>query len=634
MRHLKAASSTAPLLLLFLFIIAAAAATARAQDNGTTNTTTTQTDVMTQQEERPQPTPTAPAKSVVRGRVIYDDTNRPVRRARILLLRSDGSGGMEKSGVTNERGEFQVQDLAAGSYFIMVDSPGIITPISSIELEDGMDERTSIAAVRKEFEEVILSGTNRVDLQIRARRGGVVTGRITYQDGDPVTSAQIIILRKKDNRLMRFVTGFSPYSMLSLRTDDRGVYRIAGLPPGEYVVGASETNTRDDARDEYAMMGLSRSSNFSVSYYQNETSLRQARTVKVEAGQEATEINITLIERAMYTVSGTVVARQSRTPVRAQVTILSKSESVALPFMDAGPSTASDEQGRWSFTNIPDGSYVIKVDPGEQDGEADVTETMQANAEAGSGRTAAAPPTTAPRRPALVPRQQDVTVSGADLSGVVIELGEGGRLQGTIMIEGGKVLPKEGSGVYTISLVPPDPGTGEARHGFVQPDGSFIIDKVPPGEFYVSMQQVGDRLYLKSATVGGTDLLREPVRMGPGTNIENVRITISTELATLQGRVVSASDAKPVRGSVILLVPSDPARWRSSTAYVPAVTAADGTFKVTTAPGSYLVLMVGEGELRSINEAFIKARSGGAKSVTLTAGTTETIELVAPTSKP
>ncbi|HEX8748704.1 MAG TPA: carboxypeptidase regulatory-like domain-containing protein [Pyrinomonadaceae bacterium] len=629
MQYLKVATRAA-LFFIFLFILAAAAST-RAQDTGTANTNTTiQTDVMRQQEERPQPTPAAPAKSEVRGRVIYDDTNRPVRRARILLLKSDGSGGMEKGGVTNERGEFHVKDVPAGSYFIMVDSPGIITPISSIELEDGMDERAAIVAVRKEFEEVSLNGTNRVDVQIRARRGGVITGRITYQDGDPVTSAQIIILRKKDNRMIRFITSFSPYSMLGLRTDDRGVYRIAGLPPGEYVLGASETNTREDSREEYAMMGLTGSSNFSISYYQNQTSLKQATTVKVEAGQEATEINITLVERALYTVSGTVLARQTRTPVRAQVTIQSRSEAVALPFMDAGPSTTTDEQGRWSFTNIPDGTYIIKVDPGEDDTEGEAREAMQANAEPPAARTTTA---TAPRRPALVPRQQDVAVSGADLSGIVIELGEGGRLQGTVMIEGGKI---SGQDSLNISLVPRDPSLGgQVKFGFAQPDGSFTIDKVPPGEFYLSVQHSGDRFYIKSATVGGTDLLREPVRMGAGTNIENVRITLSSEVATLQGRVVSASDAKPVRGSILLLIPSDPARWRSSAAFLPAVTGADGTFKLTAAPGSYLLIILGEGDnLRSINEAFIKARSSSAKSVTLTAGGSETIELVAPASKP
>lgn len=624
MRHLKATSGAA----LFLFIITAATL-AHAQDTATTNTTTTtQTDVTTQEEEeKPQPTPAAPAKSEVRGRVIYDDTNRPVRRARVLLLRSDGGGSMDKGGATNERGEFRVKDVAAGSYFVMVDAPGLITPISSIEFEEGMNERAAVLAIRKEFEEISVNGTNRVDVQIRARRGGAISGRVTYQDGDPATGAQIMILRKKENRLIRFITGFSPYSMMSLRTDDRGVYRIAGLPPGEYVVGASETNTREDQRDEYSMMGMTGSTNFSVSYYQNETSLKQATAVKVEGGQEATEINITLIDRPLYTISGTVVARQTRMPVRAQVTLQSKSEAVTLPFMDSGPSTGTDEQGHWSFTNVPDGSYLVKVDPGSDEAEEVMRDVMRAEEEARAGR-----PITpaAPRKPALVPRQQDVVVSGSDLSGIVIELGEGGRLRGTVLVEGGdRRLYQEG---VNVSLLPRDRSlAGLEKSGYVQQDGSFTIDRIAPGEFYVSLPQLGDKYYVKSITAGGTDLMREPVRIGSGTVVENVRITVSTDVATLQGRVVSAADAKPVRGAMLLLAASDPARWRSSTPFMPVVTAADGTFKVTTAPGSYLLIILGEGEsLRSVNEAFIRAHSGSAKSVTLTAGGSETVELVAP----
>src|SRR5258708_32872176 len=46
--------------------------------------------------------------SVVRGRVVYDDTGRPVRRAKVSLFNTTpgtSKGGLD--GVTNLRGEFQ-----------------------------------------------------------------------------------------------------------------------------------------------------------------------------------------------------------------------------------------------------------------------------------------------------------------------------------------------------------------------------------------------------------------------------------------------------------------------------------------------------------------------------------------------
>jgi hypothetical protein len=630
-RILKTVARTS---LFIIFVSATAATTTRAQNSntGTTNTNTTTTttteepQVPEEQETKTQPAPNAPAKSVVRGRVTYEDTNRPVRRARLMLLQTDGEGRMEKTGVTDEHGEFNIKDVAAGSYIVVIDSPGIVSPFSSVELEEGMNERNALVALRREFSEISVNGMNTVDVQIRAKRGGIVTGRVTYQDGDPAVNAQVVIMRKKGNRMSRFLTGFSPYSMMSLKTDDRGVYRIAGLPPGEYILGASEANTREDVREEYA--AVFGGSNFGVSYYQNETSLQQATPVKLEAGQEAGDINITIIDRATYTISGTVVSRPGRKPVSARLTLQTKSEASTLPFADLGPSVSTDIQGGWEFANIPEGTYVIKVEPATNADEE--MDEAQATTNTTQVRTAATTPSV-PKRPSLVPRQQEVTVSGGDLTGVVIEVSEGGRIRGTVLVEGGDKQLQQG---FNAVLTPRDGSAPLDR--FVYPQtGTFLIDKIPTGEFYLSIQQLSDKFYVKSITAGGTDLMREPVRVAAGASIDNVRIVIGADVATLQGRVTSSSEAKPVRGAVVLLVPSDPARWRSSGSYLPGVTESDGTFKITSAPGSYLLLLLAEGEnLREVNEAFIRARAGSAKAVTLQPNGRETIELAAPTSAP
>jgi hypothetical protein len=417
---------------------------------------------------------------------------------------------------------------------------------------------------------------------------------------------------------------------MALRTDDRGTYRIAGLPPGEYIVGASETNTREDARDEYGMMGMFSNSNMSVSFYQNETSLKQATPVKVEAGQEANDINITIIDRASYTISGTVVAKQGRTPVRAQLSLQSKNDTTALSLFDSGPNAATDEQGRWTFTNIPDGTYVIKVEPASDTEDEDVEAMIRGATTTRDASSIAAATTRPPKKPSLVPRQQEVIVSGADLSGIVIEVSEGARLQGTVVVEGSdKEIPQ----ALNVLLFPRDGSAPIERYGFVRPGGTFTVDKVPAGEFYFSLQELGSKFYLKSITAGGLDLTREPFRIGSGASLDNIRITISSDVATLQGRVVSSRDAKPVRGVVVLLVPSDPALWRFTGSFIPAVTESDGTFRITSAPGSYLVILLSEGEnLRAINEAFVRAHTANAKTVTLSPNGRETVELVAPSS--
>lgn len=626
-------------LLLFISVIATVAVHAQDKEKKPTPTEVpaTQADADEDMDTEepvptPVPTPVVIAKSVVKGRVIYADTNRPVRRARIMLLTTDNrsGGGMERAGATDERGEFRIKDVAAGSYIVMVDAPGIVSPFSSVEIEEGMNERNLLVAIKKEFDEVTVNGTNTVDVQVRARRGGIITGRITYADGDPAIGAQIIILRKKDNRITRFMPGASLFAMIGLRTDDRGVYRIAGLPPGEYILGAAESNTRDDVREEYAMMGgVFGTANFSVTYYQNETSAKQARPIKIEAGQESSEINITLLDRTMYTVSGTVVARQGRTPVRARLTIQSAGEGNAANALEYGPNSDADEQGRWSFSNIPDGTYTIKADPsyGNPYEAADIEEPEDTQ-EKGTKATT----TAKPRQPSYVASEQQVTVAGGDLSNVIIELSEGGSVQGTVTFEG---ADKDTTRMLYLVLTPRDGGTPIERYMPLDASGKFLVNKVPAGEFFLTAQRMNDKFYVKSITAGGTDLMREPVRISSGGGVSNIRIVIASDVATLQGRVTSASDSRPVRGALVLLVPADQTRWRSVGSYIPGVTQAEGVFKIIAPPGAYLLIPLAEGEtLRSVNEAFIRARAATAKSVTLQPNGSETVDLVAPAGSP
>ncbi len=569
----------------------------------------------------------ASARSVVRGRVVYEDNNRPVRRASVMLLRVDGQGVREKKGVTDERGEFSITEVSAGSYVVAIDSPGIITPFSYADMEEKLDEKSALAQMRAEFDPITVNGTNNVEVQVKARRGGVISGRVTYSDGDLATNAQVILLRKKDGRFVRFLLSINPTAFISLRTDDRGMYRVAGLPPGEYVVGATEINTRADKDDDgFAFLrGMFGSDALNTSYYQNQTSLRAATVLKVEAGQEVNGVDVTFIERPMYTVSGTVVTRQGRMPVPARLSIQPKSGNLSLiPFLESGPTAQADEHGRWTFPDVPDGTYVITVEPSA----IGMDETDAAPPDSEESQRNPQPPRIA-RRLQLVRRQQEFTVSGGDLSNVVIELSEGGRIQGTVVVEGGKFPPQT-----AFLLSTPNGNPLMDKYGSVRSDGGFTIDAIPAGEFSLRLVEPSGKYYIKAMTAGSTDLLRDTLKIGSGANIQNVRVTLASDTAQLTGRVVSSEDRKPARGMGVMLVPADPARWRFVASYLFDLTDTDGAFSITAAPGSYLIMTLTPVERASVNEAFVRARSASARQVSLQPNGRETIELLAPAAGP
>jgi hypothetical protein len=70
-----------------------------------------------------------PAKSVITGKAVYDDTDRPVRRASIMLidLVNTQQSPEKFSTATDNDGKFRIKNVPAGSYIVMVDAPGVLT---------------------------------------------------------------------------------------------------------------------------------------------------------------------------------------------------------------------------------------------------------------------------------------------------------------------------------------------------------------------------------------------------------------------------------------------------------------------------------------------------------------------------
>jgi hypothetical protein len=144
------------------------------------------------QVREPSPTPNIP-KAVVKGRVVYDDTNDPVRRSRINLLQLANDRGSLNS-ATDRDGRFEIREVPAGIYYVLLESPGIISPISFLkgnENDNRPPEAFDIKSLREYCTEIAVDGTNTVNVTVRARRGGAISGKVSYSDGAPAVNAVI-----------------------------------------------------------------------------------------------------------------------------------------------------------------------------------------------------------------------------------------------------------------------------------------------------------------------------------------------------------------------------------------------------------------------------------------------------------
>jgi hypothetical protein len=310
---------------------------------------------------------------VIYGRAVNEATGKPLRRARISLMTMDG-GRVDEGALTDARGEFRIGKLPPGRYVVWAEVGGMLTPTS---LSDGRGDVTlEPEEMRRHFEVVELDGKAEREVTVRARRGGAVTGRVTYADGDPAVGVPVYVLRRVEGGQPSRPTRTTGETTAGPRTDDRGVYRVAGLAPGEYLVAVVELADhkgtgamRGSMHDVPFMAELAFDQQLLMTYHPSASSAKGAAAVAVRAGEEQSNVDVAIPERELRTIAGLVRAARGGGPVKgAQVSIVPKDEEEGpdRAFYDVTGGAAADDDGRWRLREIPDGLYTIHVKPPDE----------------------------------------------------------------------------------------------------------------------------------------------------------------------------------------------------------------------------------------------------------------------------
>nr|MBA2621092.1 carboxypeptidase regulatory-like domain-containing protein [Acidobacteriota bacterium] len=575
-----------------------------------------------------------PANTTVRGRVFYADTGRAVRRAVVMLLPAEkggGGGGREFSGITNASGEFEIKRVRAGSYFPLVNAPGIVTPVAFLtERQNGGSEAEMFAEIGRVFPPIVVNGINDADVSVPATRGGAIGGRVTYADGDPAIGVSVEVMRKREGKFTTVLANFSALGSMMFgggdiggsKTDDRGVYRFSGLPPGEYIVKvtepaehkASDASGSGSSMDGFAAMFGGQPASLLTTFYPDAANAKEAKTLNVELGQEQGEVNITILERGLFNVGGTVLNKIGKAPVKnAQVTLKKTDDQTSSPFEEIErrrQTVSTDALGRWQFKEIPKGNYTVVVEPREiyEDGDVAVVMTnmstsMPMNTSVvvnTSTASAALPP-----KPKLAKKFQEITIDNQDLANVVVELSTGATVSGTIAVEGGKPMPNFVSVLAhnereeKLAMVQVDNTLnnyrrtegGAASMGKTENENhDFKLEGVPEGKVFIRFLMNDDSFYVKSARAGDTDLLASPLDLKESESLKNVQVTLANDTGILVGKVSGAQD-EPRAARRILIVPTDVNKRRARNLHVYSASDEKGEFTQKLAPGEYFVIL-------------------------------------------
>ena len=544
-------------------------------------------------------------RSAVYGRVVYADTERPVGRVRVMMRSANSFGPEELVGTTNARGEFRIGNVPAGRYYIGVESSGFVSQATFLN-SDEIRETRFYDEIREYFEVVAVDGKTDRQVLIRARPGAVIAGRVSYTNGEPAIDHPVTILRRRDNRYSMFWTNVDTMRGTML-TNDRGTFRITGLPAGEYIVGATPMLEHGELVKDESLEANMVGSSLAMIFYPSTALATQATRIRVQPGEERAGVDITLVDQARHRLSGVVRAQDDRRPVSDAVVYIARKETHEIvsrvlfwPYSVGMPGVKTDGLGRWRLAQVPDGRYIIVVQPPSQYNEL---------------------PPGAKRYGAT---QHEIEVSGGDVGDIIIEVGDDATVSGTIIAESG-TLPRN----INIGLEREGLNQGVDASAVVE-RGEFTIRNVPKGKmyFYINLSDDIQRFYIKSITWQGKDLLRELLEVGVEKKVEGVEIVLSQRVASFNIRLRNAQ-GEPMRDVSMTLVPVDSARWIRPETQYPGTADLNGNCTIIAAPGEYLVFILPPWvQSSTLQKNEIEEHAAAAQRVSLRPGERRTFDLL------
>lgn len=540
------------------------------------------------------------------GRVLASDSGTPIRRAQVRLTAPEIGA---KTSLTDAEGRFEFRDLPAGRFSLNASKSGYVN------VQFGQTRPFESGRPIELADKQVLDKAD-----IAMPRGGVISGRITDEFGDPVPDAMVTAMRQTWANGRRRLTP----SGRTGQTNDLGQYRMYGLPPGEYYVSATLRNT-DVMILDAAMLGGPTSgasgstpnSGYAPTYFPGTTSAANAQRVTVAIAQEAQNTDFALAPVRLARISGTVMTSDGKPLDGAMVSATPANRGdVGMMIMNSGTGRTSKD-GNFTLTSVAPGDYMLTV-RSVRIITSDSGDTMMFRATIGG-----------PDGPEGESASLPLTVSGEDMSNVVIVTSKGATASGRIVFEG-SATPPPAPGVRVTAMAAdaenPLMGGGGAT---AKEDGSFQLRGLT-GRRLVRVGNLPQGWMLKAVRLNGEDVTDSGVEFKPGQDASGLEVVVTSKQTEISGGV-TASNGSAIKDYTVVVFSEDSQYWNlPMTRWVTGSRPdQEGRFRIRTLPpGSYNVVAVDYIESGAWGDPELLERlKARARRVTLSEGGAERLDL-------
>jgi protocatechuate 3,4-dioxygenase beta subunit len=509
-------------------------------------------------------------------------------------------------------GRFFFSELPPGDYYLEATQDGYVRGTYGQRQPGGQGHYVTLRADER-----------RAGVTLPLWKYAVIGGTVVDEAGEPVVG---IIVRALARNVVAGRTRFGridDYTSMLAVTDDRGMFRLAQLSPGTYVVVVPSTHAsvpsqaletsnsalrtelfrggiaeisplgqpRTVQMGDFALMSANRvlvpppatgsgaMQVYRTTYYPAATTAATATAVTVKAGQQRTDLTIALHPVAAVRVSGRLVTPDGSVPPPMTIHLAGESTNdVTTSGSVDGPDHVAletvtgltDANGRFTLLGVPAGQYLLKH----------ASRNLARFSREG--------------RPGYW-IQQPLTVGREDITNLVVELRPALRVEGRVELR--RSDQKTPASLALVGVMFETP-SGESGQFFAEVDReSMTFATVAPGGQYIVRPYELPGWFVQSVTLDGKDITDRPINLQSDSTSFLVTYTdraskVAGKVTEPQGSAVAAS---------VLVFPVDPRQWSgygsNPRSVRSAVTREDGTYTFEhLPPGEYYAIAVDTAE--------------------------------------